>query len=156
MRTNPNLGCAILAILALTACGGDGYEPTTPDYQFAVSALSGTYTVDLTPGGLWAAVNPYHSCQQVRVTIGPSSSWEVLACAYKGIQPGSVEIKADTVILNLATTSSGSDGVQLRGFRFGGFTGTADRAETDWTGGRCVLWGGLGQACEGGTAAWHR
>lgn len=151
MRTQPTTCCALVAILALPACGGN--DPTTPDPGIA-STLSGIYVVDL------SSPNQGYTCQQVRVTLGPTPSWAVAACENERlVRVGSVERKADTVILNLATTPNDSGSVSVHGFRFVDFTGTADRATAHWTGGVCEnihIGNGLAQLCEEGTAVWHR
>jgi hypothetical protein len=75
----------------------------------------------------------------------------VTACTNTGIRAGSVQFKADSVILNFDTTQRNS----LRRFRFSGFNGTADRANAYWAGGTCEALPAEA-LCEGGTAVWHR
>ena len=143
MRTNPIARYAILATLALPACGGNDPIPPGP---LGVSALSGTYIVDLTQSNS-GELSPNVTCQRFRVTMGPSPSWAVVACGYSGIQAGSVESKADSVILN----EKGG----WPPYRFSGFNGTPDRATASYAGPACVVVRGEA-VCEGGTAVWHR
>ena len=71
VRTQPTTCGALVAILALSACGGN--DPTTPNTGI-VSALSGIYIVDL------SSPNQGYTCQQVRVTLGQTPSWAVAVC----------------------------------------------------------------------------
>jgi hypothetical protein len=145
VRPNPIACCAIVATLALPACGGnDGNDPIPPG-PLDASALSGTYVVDLTQSNS-SELSPNVVCQRFQVTMGPNPSWAVVACGYS-IQADSVESRADSVILN-----------QKRGWppwRFSGFNGTPDRATAYWAGPMCIVVRGEA-VCEGGTAVWHR
>ena len=146
MRANPIACCAILATLALPACGAN--DPIPPGPIDDVSALSGTYIVDLTQVNL-SELSPNSTCQRFRVIMGPSPSWAALVCGFSGIQAGSVESRADSVILNLNPPG------RWLPYRFSGFNGTPDRAAASWAGPACVVERGEA-VCEGGTAVWHR
>jgi len=148
VHTNSIARCAILATLALPACGGNGGNDPIPPGPLDASALSGTYIVDLTQVNL-SELSPNSTCQRLRVTMGASPSWAALVCGFSGLQAGSVEARADSVMLNLNPPG------RWLPYRFRGFYGTPDRATANWTGQACTVERGEA-VCEGGTAVWHR
>lgn len=145
MGTNPIACRAILATLTLAACGAN--DPIAPG-PIDVSALSGTYVVDLTQVNL-SELSRNSTCQRFRVTMGPSPSWAVVGCKSSGIQAGSVESKGDSVMLNLNPPG------RWLPYRFRSFNGTPDLATAYWVGPLCTVIRGEA-VCEGGTAVWHR
>jgi len=147
VRTNPITCSAVVAILALPACGG-GTEPPPPPPPTTLtspSGLRGTYIVDLTR---YSTFGP--SCQQVRVTIASPSSWGVVACTAK-IQPGPMFFRGDTILLTFTTTQAKT----TPHFQFRGFSGTTDEAISGYEGGPCGFYYGE-PVCEQGKATWHR
>lgn len=145
-----SLGIAVV-VVAVAGCGSDNATAPSP---IAVAALTGTYIVDLTkvpPPG--TQFNQNDSCQRITVTLTGTMAWAATACTNKDIQPASIELKADSVILNVQPVQFRS----VRAYRFGGFTGTADRARAEWVGGTCVDTS-IPNVCqrESGTAVWRR
>jgi len=139
----------IVLLSALAVACGEGATPA-PE-PLPVSALTGTYTLDL--GRSPHPANPNLSCPGLRVTVGATPSWDASGCTFTLIRPAGMEVTADSVILHIEPIPL----VEIRSFRFGGFTGTSELAMAGWSGGICVKVSAPNPCVpEFGVARWRR